>query len=930
MTGPVVASAAVEIVPSAEGFFPKLRADLAPQATKLGQDISDEISRPIAEKLRGAIGAGLTTDGAGKGGSTGDQFGDAFSRAVKAKLEAAFKTLPTADLKADSSDVDRKLAEIKATLLGLNDQAYIDLHVDDETTLATIASLKAELDDLTGPDHDIRVRVDAGAAAAELAALQAQLDKLSHTADPPGGGGLAGLGEGAEGASGGFYQFLIPAIAAVASAIGPVVAVGAAGLGTILLGAKGVEKEITSGLTPAFKQLQGAAADALEPGIYAAVNQLKSALPQLTPLVTFFGTEIGDVADQFATWLNNGALVGFTTYAEHELPIVENAFESLTIAGVKFFNAVTPLGNDLLNTLTGIANAVSVVSTVLATAPTYSAPQSPTSSSGGPSTPFGQAQKTLQDIYGGLKDVSVFLGSGGSPTGTPNPGPAKAAAAQAAASTKFASQFGSNQSTAAARAGSFSYGNVAPDDAAALGSSLHDVVNGMDAVAAQTAAANQIAALTTQFANANPSVQGLISDLNEFSQAQVTAASKGKLLSAVLVASQGDALSYSGAVAAGYTADNALIQAFQSQAAQLSQQSASASASDTSNTAASGVAKDKAAAANERLTASEDKLASVRKSAKSTASQVLSAEAAVSSARATASTATEALGKTAASTASAAGLAFANTELGAINLKTGLINLTSQGAGPLIQQLQGMQTAAANAAQALYEHEVSTKGDSTALADAQTLFESMTGGTLVANAKQLGLTAGQAKKLADNYFAVPKTLTTTVQSIGLDDVNSTLTQIGELLANITGQTWVINFGTNLADDSTTLGGKSLQQVVNDLPAAVKSAPKYVPPKGKPIAAHWGGGMVADGIFSTGEHGIEYGYKSGPNVMMLGGGVSPFQSGGLSQGSAVVSHGGGMSGSVGALTGDVYLDKDKVGRVLAKPINERNLFNGTRR
>lgn len=932
MTGPVVASAAVEIVPSAEGFFPKLRADLAPQATKLGQDISDEISRPIAEKLRDAIGAGLTTDGAGKGGSTGDQFGDAFSRAVKAKLEAAFKTLPTADLKADSSDVDRKLAEIKATLLGLNDQAYIDLHVDDETTLATIAALKAELDDLTTPDHDIRVRVDAAAAAAELAALQAQIDKLNRSGNPPGGGGIGDLGGAAENASGGFYQFLIPAIAALSTIIGPVVATGVAGLGTILLGAKGVEAEVKTGLTPAFKQLQETAVEALQPGIAAAVSQLKLALPQLTPLVQVFGSAIGDAADQLASWLNNGGLTGFVDYATQELPIVENAFKGLAAATIGFFQDVTPIGNDILHTVTAISDGVAKAEALFAKFQGSSGgagtlPNGSPASGTGAFVQVNSNESILHQTEGIFRNIATsFVNPGNPVTATFGTNTDQK---QAKAAKQFANQFGANQSTAATRAGTFNFGNVDPVSAASLGGSIHDVVNGLGSLTSSslaTAAANQIAALTQQFSNANPAVLGLVSALNTFSTSEGTALDKGKLLSAVLVASQGDALSYSAAVAAGYGADSALVQAFQSQASQLAQQSASASASDTTNTAANGVAKDKSAAANERLTASEDKLASVRKNAKATSAQILSAEASVSSARATAATSTAALGKTAQATASAAGLAFADTELGAINLKTGLINLTAQGAGPLITQFQSMQTAASNAAAALYEHEVSTKGDSAALQDAQDLFESMTGGTLVANAKQLGITAGEAKKLANNYFAVPKNLTTQVQSIGLNDVNNTLTQIGQLLAGITGQTWVINFGTNLTDDSTTLGGKSLAQVVNDLGATKPvTGPKYVAPKGKPIAAHWGGGLIADGLFSTGEHGIEYGYKSGPNVMMLGGGVSPFNPGTLSAGSAVAS-----SHPSGPQVMQNHITLQVGERVLARTVNEVNLFDKNRR
>lgn len=141
--------------------------------------------------------------------------------------------------------------------------------------------------------------------------------------------------------------------------------------------------------------------------------------------------------------------------------------------------------------------------------------------------------------------------------------------------------------------------------------------------------------------------------------------------------------------------------------------------------------------------------------------------------------------------------AYSDTEKAAITYKqtasglTADINLQATGAGALITQLQGLQTSAESAAEATYQHELATKGSAEAAADATTIFENLTGGALTNNAKQLGLTTAQAKALSTAYFAVPTDLTTQVQSIGLNDVNDTLNQLGQQLAFISGQPWTV-------------------------------------------------------------------------------------------------------------------------------------------
>lgn len=862
-----------------------------------------------------------------------------------------------------TADIDEAMAAFAAVRAG---EARIDRNpnivVDAQTTgaLSQLAAVSAATDRLKTSQDRLadsqaklaKLEATEGASEEKIAAARKDVDKATRSlatanlsaaaaysrmddaakkaADEvaklgpngPGGpgAGVGAIGAAAEGSGASLMQVLLPALLLVSTTIGPLAAVGAGAFGTILLGSKQLENQVKTGLTPAFHALQTEAAAALEPGVNAAVTQLKGALPQLTPLVVEFGTEIGNAGAEFATWLNDGGVKDFVNYAEQELPIVEGTFSSLTAAVVGFFEDATPVGNDLLRTVTAISDGVAKAESLMGQ---FESGRSSDGTGGAIANVLGgttySGYPRSNDTTGGELEnmlsrfephnVLTFLESGGSPSGSPNDAAAKQAKATAAAFAKYAAQFAANQAHAGALAGPFNFGNTLPVDAAALGGSLHDITDS-DAGAAASTIANQIAAMGTQFANADPEVQSIVGALDTFGQSAGTTADRAKLLGSVLVATQGDLLSYSGAVAQGYAADSALVQTFQQQASELAQQNAAAASSASANAQTHSSAALKSAAASDRLTAAEDRLNTVRKNSKSTAAQVKSAEATVLSAKASSATATAALGKSTSSAASSAGIAFADTELGAINLKEGLINLSAQGAGPLIQQLQAMQSGAEGAAEATYQHEVATQGQAKALKDAQTIFESMTGGTLVANAKELGITADQAKKLADNYFAVPGDVSTLVQSVGLADVNTTLQTMVNELALLTGQTWLIKTQL-LADDSTTLGPGGLHGAVNDIPPAAK----LPAPTKKPPIPHGYGGYLTEGMNLLGDRGPEMVYKNGGQVKVLNAAQSQAAAGGAASGSG---HNAGPS----VLQSHITVELD--GRVLAKTVNEVNL------
>jgi hypothetical protein len=137
-----------------------------------------------------------------------------------------------------------------------------------------------------------------------------------------------------------------------------------------------------------------------------------------------------------------------------------------------------------------------------------------------------------------------------------------------------------------------------------------------------------------------------------------------------------------------------------------------------------------------------------------------------------------------------------DTEKAAIDLNTGLIDVSKSGAPALISQLQGMQSAAEKAAAATYQHEVATKGAGAAAADAATIFKGDTYDALVKDANQLGITADQAKKLADRYFGLPSDVITKLQTQGESTVVQTLDAIGQQLADLTGHPWTSTLDAN--------------------------------------------------------------------------------------------------------------------------------------
>lgn len=190
----------VPVVPDATGFVKRLRRDLLPGAEKLGQEVGQQISRGISSQLTGVYEplreqARRQQPNAQQDGA---QVGGAFARGFRARLEAAFKALPKAEIDADSTEAQRKIAELRTRIETLSGKT-VGVDIDAAAALAEVESIRRELATLDRDDVTIDVRADVQSALAELAAVDAALSRIdgqvAHArVDVDVSGALASLG----------------------------------------------------------------------------------------------------------------------------------------------------------------------------------------------------------------------------------------------------------------------------------------------------------------------------------------------------------------------------------------------------------------------------------------------------------------------------------------------------------------------------------------------------------------------------------------------------------------------------------------------------------------------------------------------------------------------------------------------------------------
>ncbi|MFI6660761.1 hypothetical protein ACIBL8_35085 [Streptomyces sp. NPDC050523] len=222
----IVGVVGVDVVPVAPNFHNNLKAMVLPAAVRVGEDAGRRMGQAIGDHIAvnipdAVIAGGRRAQAAAtrEGGSVGGAFG----RAIKRKLEEAFRSLPRADVRLGdtgiNADIDRLRARIQ-TLAGKT----VGVDIDAGAALAEIQAIDERLARLAAENPSVQVRTDTAAARAALAEVQRQINdvdrddvKIRVKADTA--GAIAAL------------RALGISIAAVAAI--PVIPVAAAGIGAI-------------------------------------------------------------------------------------------------------------------------------------------------------------------------------------------------------------------------------------------------------------------------------------------------------------------------------------------------------------------------------------------------------------------------------------------------------------------------------------------------------------------------------------------------------------------------------------------------------------------------------------------------------------------------------------------------------------------------
>ncbi|PRX95567.1 hypothetical protein [Allonocardiopsis opalescens] len=179
-------SAWIPVRPDFKGFHKTIAREfgqLTPVVRKLGQEMGEQFADGIRRGL-GTAGGGPISEPIRRDHETakrrapkqGEEQGGAFAQGFRRRLTAALRTLPQAEITADSSDADRKVAELRRQLEALNDQTVgVDISAAD--ALAQLRTIQGELERLESA-ADITVRADAAAALTQLRAVTEQVDRL--------------------------------------------------------------------------------------------------------------------------------------------------------------------------------------------------------------------------------------------------------------------------------------------------------------------------------------------------------------------------------------------------------------------------------------------------------------------------------------------------------------------------------------------------------------------------------------------------------------------------------------------------------------------------------------------------------------------------------------------------------------------------------
>jgi hypothetical protein len=160
--------------------------------------------------------------------------------------------------------------------------------------------------------------------------------------------------------------------------------------------------------------------------------------------------------------------------------------------------------------------------------------------------------------------------------------------------------------------------------------------------------------------------------------------------------------------------------------------------------------------------------------------------------------------------------AFKQADKGVVDAKKGLIEYRKAGAAPLLDALSAMQTQAAATSATVYQHVRSISSAKDAAHAAANVFRNDTTDALVKERGALGLTRGEAEKLAQRYFHWPKKATTQAELLGSDTVTGLLRGIENQLEILTGTRRVVTVDADTSAASAAISAlryNASQQIV---------------------------------------------------------------------------------------------------------------------
>lgn len=409
MTGIIVGSVGVTVYPETRTFWSRFKAQTTAGANEASRDLGQALSRQLPSQVSGGVTRGLQqarVQAGRQGSNAGTAFGDSFGRQVSTRIEAALRALPTnITVDANTDPALRRIAQIKQGI------AFQDFRLgvtgDTDTFQAELAKIRTELGVISRTAGDMRVRIDATEAHAEISKLLAEIQGVSDAVGDSGDGG--GGGGGSRGGSLGrrlrlllnVIAFIGPALIPIGAAVAPAFGAMAVLAGVAALAiyglvkgldplAKGAVNDSLNQLNIKFIELSGSTARAIAPGLISGIDHLTQAIPGVQVPFDALALTMGYIADNVGQglvsliiafiplasraaeatlrWSQGFADVGqsdgftrFLDYAQSVLPEVGQALGALGDIISHIVQAFAPWGSIVLGGIIGLSVAIDAI-----------------------------------------------------------------------------------------------------------------------------------------------------------------------------------------------------------------------------------------------------------------------------------------------------------------------------------------------------------------------------------------------------------------------------------------------------------------------------------------------------------------------------------------------------------------------------------------